>query len=182
MAAVTLRNRVVCPLFRLRGVFEQIFIQSCQPRHWSSVQNIHWIETTVRGFMRGSWKPGIVQNNDICFPAKQFCGSKQKRAVRSRWINERQNSFWEGKRQKFCSISKFWHTKNRRRYTQQCTNDIFFLIAYRSYHYAIHNSGSRLNWTFRRRSLYKTGSLLKWNFWRLIGIAQWYERKAFIVV
>ena len=35
-----------------------------------------------------------------------------------------------------------------------------FLIAYRSYHYAIHHSSSKLKWTFRRRSLYKTGSLL----------------------
>ena len=41
-----------------------------------------------------------------------------------------------------------------------------FLIAYRSYYYAIHHSGLRLKWTFRRRSLCKTGSLRKWNFRR----------------
>ena len=41
-----------------------------------------------------------------------------------------------------------------------------FLIAYRSYHCVIHHSGLRLKWTFQRSSLYKTGSLLKWNFRR----------------
>ena len=39
---------------------------------------------------------------------------------------------------------------------------ISFLIAYRSYHYAIIQTGSRLKWNFRR--------------WK--GITQWYERKS----
>ena len=40
------------------------------------------------------------------------------------------------------------------------------LIAYCSYHYAIHHPSSRLEWYFRRCSLYKTGSLHKWYFRR----------------
>ena len=40
------------------------------------------------------------------------------------------------------------------------------LIAYRSYHYAIHHPSSRLEWYFWRCSLYKTGSLCEWYFRR----------------
>ena len=47
-----------------------------------------------------------------------------------------------------------------------------FLIAYRSYHYAIHHPSSGLKWYFRRCSLFKTGSLREWYFRRWKGITQ----------
>ena len=52
-----------------------------------------------------------------------------------------------------------------------------FLIAYRSYHYAIIQTGSWLEWNFRRCSLYKTGSLREWNFRRSerYYAMQWHE-------
>ena len=64
-------------------------------------------------------------------------------------------------------INNSWGTVNlvstERNWMRESDN---VLIAYRSYHYAIHHSGSRLKWTFRLCSLYKMGSLLKWTFRR----------------
>ena len=54
----------------------------------------------------------------------------------------------------------------------------FFLIAYHSYHYAIIQTGSRLEWYFRLRSLYKTVLFASGTF--DVGITQCYEQKVFI--